>query len=461
MLNLINQEKIETVFRAFTEERNCNLLPLLNQWAENKKDIFEFFGGNLTLEREFSSSLPDREISELFCDFRYRNDNYGFVVDKFMSKLTPTELKNNKCIEERPLMPNYKVNQKVSKYLNSIIEDESDYEMINGKYKSKREYFSIMFSMFLQSLKFDGVLTISIDPLDYLTMSLNQANWHSCHSNDGCYQAGTLSYMTDKYSVIASVKSKSDVEYDINGIQFTHNSKKWRQVVYIDIDTFSAIFSRQYPADNENVSKIAREIIAKQFSKFFNIEEKWSILRNRDRIRNMIKDNIESPLHYNDILHIDREYTRIKMSEGGQNPNIIIGNIPYCPVCGEKYLDRSGSVLCKKCRKDYRICPDCGEILYINEGQNEHYYRRNEEFYCNSCFQRDFIYCEECQEWERKEGSEIVNGKVVCRYCLRRKYTKCEDCGEYVKSLSIIEYNNHCYCITCYDKIAIEEEVSA
>jgi len=466
MLNVINQEKIETVFRAFTGKANTeekfNLTPTLNQWAENKRDIFEFFGDKLTIEREFSGTLSDENINNSFEYFKDRNDYVNYDTREFMDDITAEELKNNKCIKDRDsdYYPNYKVGQKLSKYLNNIIDnDRPNYAEINDKPKSLKEYFSIKFSMFLQSMSFDGILVVSIDPLDYLTMSLNQANWNSCHDQNGCHKGGIISYMTDSCSIVTYVKSKNDVEYDVNYIQFSHNSKKWRQMAYLDINTLSAIFSRQYPSDNENSAKVSREIIANQFSKFLGIEAKYTITRNGRRIREMVKDCGDQALHYNDILNMDREYVRLKMSEGGENPHITIGNMPLCPMCGEKHLDNKRELLCKKCRGEFRICKDCGEIMYLNEGREIH--RHDDEFYCESCFSKSFVRCVTCGNFERINNVQILNGEFVCEGCLNRYCTVCSDCGIHVRDSLIIRHQNHNYCVTCYDRIAIEEEMSA
>jgi len=459
MLNAINQEKIETMFRAFTGKEQVNINPLISQWLKNKKDIFELFNDSLTIERKFSGSLSDDYIRQLFRSFISENDHYtSCSFDDLLRDLTVEEFKSNKCLKDRSNMRNYIKNQKLSKYLTSLIDDIPDYTQINGKTKTLREYFSIKFSMFLQQLKFEGILVMSIDPLDYLTMSLNKSDWRSCHRPSGEYRTGMLSYMTDSCSVIAYVKSENDVEYDFNDIKFMHNTKKWRQVVYIDINTLSAIFSRQYPSDNENAAKVARELMGNQFSNFVGIGDKYTITKNRNRIFAMMED-INNPFHYNDILNnIEREYVRLKMVEGGSNPNIIVGNIPVCPVCGDKNLDTSDELLCKKCRGAFHICADCGKILYHGEDES-HYHNRNN--YCNSCWEQNFVRCKECGDWERISNGVMLNENFVCNSCLGRYYIKCEDCGIYVKSHNKLDYDGYSYCVTCYDKIDIEEEMSA
>ena len=69
-------------------------------------------------------------------------------------------------------------------------------------------------------------------PLDYLSLSENTYNWRSCHSLDGEYRAGNLSYMMDKSTVICYLKSNDDVILSNFGPEVKWNSKKWRVLLY-------------------------------------------------------------------------------------------------------------------------------------------------------------------------------------------------------------------------------------
>ena len=50
-------------------------------------------------------------------------------------------------------------------------------------------------SEIIQENKIEGYLTFSVHPLDFLSLSENCFHWRSCHSLDGDYRAGNLSYM--------------------------------------------------------------------------------------------------------------------------------------------------------------------------------------------------------------------------------------------------------------------------
>lgn len=84
----------------------------------------------------------------------------------------------------------------------------------DGTQKTKYPYdkvfaeYSDLVSGLVRKMKF----VISLNPLDYLTMS-NGVNWVSCHniSSGGC-MGGTLSYMLDKVSIITFVVENLDGE---------------------------------------------------------------------------------------------------------------------------------------------------------------------------------------------------------------------------------------------------------
>jgi len=349
MLSQIDNEKINKILNAYTEKDCNNIDKLLEQWVENKKEIYKFFGNELKIEQEIDEALPNYNILADLDNFVDDNRNVLYGMIKYLRSFTAEELSSNECIKDRD-WKDYIKGQKVSKYLRNLVKDQESYTTMNEKTKSKREYFDIVFSQFIQTLSSKGVLVLSIDPCDYLTMSVNKSDWNSCHSYGGCYRGGMLSYMTDKHSIVGYVKSKSDVKYNINGIKFSHNSKNWRQMTYIDLKNQSCIFSRQYPYDSEIISKKLRSIVSKQFSKIYDIKDKSLLSSSKSKIQNYIKD-CSNPLHYNDILN-GYKCSCIKMKREEDTeviPEIILGNSPFCPVCGKRKISSTGYLCCSKC----------------------------------------------------------------------------------------------------------------
>jgi hypothetical protein len=493
MKNLLNVQKMETILESYTEQ-TCYIDSLVDQWEIAKSDLFTFFGNKLTIEKEFSDQLDNndtlRKLFTLYDELEnirlFTNTEARESFYEIINTLTPDELRQNSCIIERNNIPTYKKGMKLSKFLRSLIPDVPDFITLNGKQKTSKEYFDIKYSMFNQSLTFNGILVISIDPLDYLTMSVNQNDWESCHANNGCYQAGMLSYMVDQYSAISYVKSKGEVDYNINYKQFSHNNKKWRSVVYISLNTFSSIHCRQYPADNESAAKTARKMIADQYAKIYNIPSDYSITRDIDNIQEMVKD-CNNALHYNDIIHYpSKTASRLKMKISEKEPFMIIGEAPHCPVCGDHYLEESSKLVCEYCEEESYTCSDCGcrvnadNVYSVNDdlvceycynenyswcshceetehNDNGQYIESEGVWVCDCCIRNNYTECEHCRELVNDDDITHVDGDAICSECLHDNYSYCDHCSEYVKNEDTEYYDGETLCLSCYDEI-IEEE---
>jgi len=225
MLALINRQKIESIISEATNESSLYITPLLNQWADAKKPLFELFGNSLTMQKQLDDTLTDTEIIQKVNNFIYTNNNPDFkpAMDH-LSKLYLEELKNNSVVSNST-----NKGMKLSKYLGKMVLNPSNPITVNGKQYTQKEYFDIQFSVLLQSIKVKSNLIISIDPIDFLTMSISGQGWESCHNiKDGCHRAGTLSYMTDNHTCIAYLATK---DFTWNGIPLSN--KTWRQAIYI------------------------------------------------------------------------------------------------------------------------------------------------------------------------------------------------------------------------------------
>lgn len=123
-------------------------------------------------------------------------------------------------------------------------------------------------------------LHLSIDPIDYLTVSINKSGWQSCHHFfDGCYRNAGLSYMFD-YCTFVSFTSNKDTTYTNCNMPFTWNSKGWRQMVYSARKSSATVFSRQYPYNSDELSKYVRETYEELVCKYFNCESKWKVFQS-------------------------------------------------------------------------------------------------------------------------------------------------------------------------------------
>lgn len=217
------------------------------------------------------------------------------------------------------------------------------------------EKFDIEYSKIIETSKTKGTIVLSIDPVDYVLMSLNKSGWSSCHTlhgsgsgvDFGCYSAGTLSYMCDEDTLIGYRHSDKIYDYQINKVKFKEYSKNWRQVFYYDKGTHAFIASRQYPFNDENISKELRSMFEEVLSNKFGFDNKWKALKNSYSFNDRIDD--KNNLHYNDISH---EYKGTLCYPKGTEYNEIlfeVGSYPICPICGNWEVTEAHIPCCSEC----------------------------------------------------------------------------------------------------------------
>ena len=104
----------------------------------------------------------------------------------------------------------------------------------------------------IQENSITGTLCFSVHPLDYLSISENTYNWASCHSLDGDYRAGNLSYMLDSSTIVCYLRGANNVKLPLFPDDVPWNSKKWRVLLFFS-DKQDIIFAgRQYPFTSNN-----------------------------------------------------------------------------------------------------------------------------------------------------------------------------------------------------------------
>lgn len=311
---------------------------------------------------------------------------------------------------------------KFCKYLklNDIVEMGLAY---NGNEKNYGyDYQFSQFSDGINTLKVTRYTVISVNPIDYLTMSFGH-KWASCHTIDkmgirpdgdedhhygGCYSSGTVSYMLDPTSfVVYTVDSK------YNGTDFELQDKMKRVMFYLGEDKL--IESRVYPdgrrnseagIDDQTSAKQFREIVQKVIADCLDTPNLWTTTKGYGTASRYIQSATGST-HYPDYCHYDDVVTswlsRTRVSKNIKK--IIVGSEPICPACGERH-NNAENILCWTHSREYGhegevTCSRCGclvseedAIMDIDTGN----------YYCDhDCAERDEVYyCDNVGEWHSK-----------------------------------------------------------
>ena len=116
------------------------------------------------------------------------------------------------------------------------------------------EDFRLVHSQVLNQKKLNGIMCLSIHPLDYMTMSDNNCNWESCMNwySHGDYRIGTIEMMNSPMVVEAYLEADHPY-YPIDNRSWTWSNKRWRCLYIVHPDIITEI--KQYPYHNEFLSK--------------------------------------------------------------------------------------------------------------------------------------------------------------------------------------------------------------
>jgi len=117
-----------------------------------------------------------------------------------------------------------------------------------------------------------------------------------------------------------------------------------------------------------------------------------------------------------------------------------------CENCGciihrdDALSDPDECLLCEFCYGDLvTICHSCGSAIWETESS----YADGEQ-YCNSCFEDNFLKCEECGDTIEIDASYCTpSGHSVCESCFDSKYSICVECSDPFEHSELNE-NNEC-----------------
>ena len=167
---------------------------------------------------------------------------------------------------------------------------------------------------------------ISVNPLDYLTMSFGNS-WHSCHSikNHGDWCGGCMSYMLDNSSIITYIHT--DIPTDIEEGKIYRNMFHYHDGALIQ--------SRIYPQSNDGATdlyEIFRKIVLNELSPLIGVgADSWKLMHNH------IGDHIiDKGAHYRDYLTSQAYMLCTTEIDKSEETKINIGHTTICTYCGKE-----------------------------------------------------------------------------------------------------------------------------
>lgn len=425
---------------------------ILQVWEGEKKDLFKLFGNKLIVKKEFQYNKSKDEMELEAYDILYppKNDTVKFLkqYSSFLAErsyeirhelsslvnvnwLIDNVYKGKSFEVELPNGKNYRVSHgaKISRILGKLASAFN----IEGY-----EEFRIIHSQLLNQKNLKGTLTLSIHPLDYMTMSDNNCGWESCMSwaNEGDYRLGTTEMLNSPYVIVAYLTSDKDMTFYFNDEKYTWNSKKWRQLFIVSKDIIMGV--KGYPYYNEDLTKAVLEYIRELAKENLGIE--YTAIRKE---RNLYEVPYETPNNDRNICIYPS--TNRMYNDFGSLPVVHLalrkGLIPEDLEKDTLHINYSGKAQCMVCGSVDKCinmdttslaCPDCQELSYCSccgETSTE-LYEVDGEYLCRDCYNQRVSFCDICEEEHisdnfktiyvitkyTSEEREKLNAEYICFY---------------------------------------------
>lgn len=288
---------------------------------------------------------------------------------------------------------------------------------------------------------------LSINPLDYLTMSFGNS-WASCHTIDkhnqrgmpdsysGMYSSGTMSYMLDGTSMVFYTTYKNNPAQD-----YWTQPKINRQMFHWGEEKL--IQGRLYPQDNDGNSEAYtpyRNIVQKILSEIFQFPNLWRTTKGTDEAEKYIWSE---GTHYRDYENFDN--CTLSRVLGSENTRCItVGHTPICVECGCSHSEQD-TINC--CHNQCIICARCGEFIDLDD-LSDYAEKIDGVYYCHDCCS----YCDCCDTWYVGKTTEVNGYGHVCEACLHSgAFTQCDECGEWFanRRVTYIDSTEHYVCRSC------------
>lgn len=522
--NIITEEERKTLLNQMKhlldeydyEYTDRALNKIINTWANNKKDLIAAFKKHPNyLEGKFMivfshdfERVTDRNALDRFKSWVIDGDVVDYVKEKnFMPENMKKEASlygqkyPTKIFDFLIKIPAYN-----SQYIDSELADELNEicpeihahdgqktsRVINKLLAyigiSKHPEYNREFAKYadaLNPLKITRHTILSVNPLDYLTMSFGNS-WASCHTIDkqnkrgmpnsyqGMYSSGTISYMLDSPSMVFYT-----VDASYNGNDFWNEPKINRQMYHWGENKL--IQGRLYPQDNDGCSTgytAFRAIVQKIMSEIFDFPNFWTVSKGTSESGKYIESE---GTHYRDYDNFAN--CTLSRPKGNYNENCItVGHAPICIECGYEhdcedniscchhgvkcaacgeYVDEDEAIYIDGepyCRDCVFYCDDCGEY-YVGEGTYVHNSRGYEICVCEDCRDEYYEYCAECGEFHQRECMNYIESQdeYVCNDCCDYYYRCCEECGEYFRNNNLRKHKGKMYCEDCLREILENE----
>lgn len=379
---------------------------VLRFWDSNKQDfLYDLLGKKFSVSKEIEIER-DTQVEEEFKKLMPLNN----TLSRFASNLSELIDDDNyilkhvvaSCFEPKALATNSYSGGKYTVTLGEksfrtesgmkvmkILAKVADFYNIKDQFEEFRQFHS----MVTNTKVLKGKLTLSIHPLDYITMSDNDSDWTSCMSwiEEGCYRQGTVEMMNSDCVLVAFLESERPLH--IHGGDW--NNKKWRTLVVCNKDFIAPI--KAYPYQSDTLTTEVMNFIKELAEENLNID---------------FKENLEYEYCANNGINLDqygidhqirlRFYTNNMYNDFGCTDH-------HFASFSEGYINKIKNNCMTRDEINYSgetECMWCGSVCEVIE---------TGDLVCEDC--NEYITCDHCGDRVNYDELSEVDGEMICDYC--------------------------------------------
>lgn len=400
----------------------ADLKYILRYWNTSKSKLFHMFGNQLILRKKISY-MPDGEEKFVLMDTaKYKDNDFIAFKSKFYDILDTRPEFNDIRYEVMDLFSTSGLMDNVYRGPKCEIKfpnQQKPYKLVEGMkaikalgaiskaygFEEEFEKFRIAHSRVYNDKICTGNLCLSIHPIDYMSMSINNCGWESCMSwPDGCHSLGTVEMMNSDCVVVAYLESDKPLTWYSYGKQYECSNKKWRELFIVEENVISEI--KAYPYQNKNLATECLNWL-RELKEAYEPEIKFckNIIKNYDSTlyfpSKRLRLCFDAGYMYNDFGAIDDHYCYINREFINDETQ------DYSPEyyttdkeLVEYFINYSGIPICV-------CCGDTFDMDFYEEGTAEH-------VVCPQCSGRS--YCEWCHSWVDGDLYQ-VDGMTICECC--------------------------------------------
>lgn len=436
-LSELDKETLQRYFELYAGVHDSPIDTVLKAWSKNKNTLFKAFGQKLRIKKKVTiprdSVLYQQKLQEIYrpCFIYYFSEvkaftNYekvlertknSFIADVFsyfcIHALARMEediaYTQDKCLEDarhfsdlfkygyleegricshsseyhfhlfkstiKPGMKIFKTIQNVLKAMNY-----TDMTLFNN-WRNKVNNLSM-------NQNLSANLVLSIHPLDFVTMSDNACNWHSCMGwiSDGCYHAGTLEMMNSNMAVVAYLENENPFYFDEEK-KYTAPNKSWRALLFVHKNIM--LVGKNYPFYNKDLCLTVLDFMRHTLNNTLHWKYQFINQEYRDMIHffgnSFIRDELDLEWDrcrthnsimfytygmYNDIIEDTDTIYWCCRNKIKKSMKISLSGTASCLCCGEPIIHSSNiagygslghKVICQSCKTN-NSCRVCGAV---------------------------------------------------------------------------------------------------